>query len=264
MSEERLQKILAHAGIGSRRDCEELIRQGRVSVDGRTATLGDKADPAETDLRVDGARVNTDPERVYLMLNKPRGVVTTMDDPHGEATVADLVADLDRRVFPVGRLDRDTEGLLLMTNDGDLAHELTHPSFEVTRTYVALVPGAVRDDNLGRLREGAELEDGFARPVSARVLQDDRQRALLEVVMAEGRKHEVRRLCDACGLPVERLARVGDVGVELGELGQGSWRFLTQREIGLLFAAVGRSEEPSTRSGDPGERRARQAAGGDS
>lgn len=262
MTRERLQKLLARAGLGSRRSCEEMVASGRVTVDGRMATLGDQADPATADIRVDGARVDVDPDRVYLMLNKPRDVVTTLDDPHGRTTVADLV-DVDERVFPVGRLDRDTEGLVLLTNDGDLAHELMHPSYEVPRTYVALVPGAVSDGTVARLREGVQLEDGLARPRSARVLRDDRQRALLEVVMTEGRKHEVRRLADAVGLPVERLARVAYDGVELGELGQGSWRPLTQREIGNLFAAVGRGEPSQVERSSLSDRRARGQPGGD-
>lgn len=261
MSRERVQKLLAHAGVDSRRACEDLIAQGRVTVDGEVATLGDKADPATAEVRVDGARVNVDPALVHLVLNKPRDVITTLDDPHGRRTVADLV-DVDQRVFPVGRLDRDSEGLVLMTNDGDLAHELMHPSYEVPRTYVALVPGAVRDAALHRLRDGVDLEDGPARPTSARVLEDDRQRALLEIVMTEGRKHEVRRMCDAVGLPVQRLARVAYGGVELGDLRQGSWRHLTQREVGLLHAAVGRGEPPTTERSSRAERRARQSGGG--
>lgn len=259
MSEDRLQKILSHAGVASRRAAEELITEGRVTVDGEIATIGDKADPTAADIRVDGQRVNTDPERVYVMLNKPRGVVTTLDDPEGRPTVADLL-NLDVRVFPVGRLDMDTEGLLLLTNDGDLAHALMHPSYEVERTYVALVDGAVRRDQMHRLRDGVDLGDGRASPVSARILEDDRRRALVEVVMTEGRNREVRRMLDAVGLPVERLARVAYDGVELGEIGQGNWRFLTQREIGRLHAAVGEGEPDRTRSSDRGEREARRRA----
>lgn len=262
MSRERLQKLLAHAGVASRRASEELIAAGRVTVDGEVATLGDKADPGTAEIRVDGTRVNVDPDLVYVMLNKPRGVITTLDDPHDRRTVADLVG-LDQRIFPVGRLDRDSEGLVLLTNDGDLAHELMHPSYEVPRTYVALVPGGVRDAALDRLRGGVELEDGPARPRSVRVLGDDRQRALLEVVMTEGRKHEVRRLCGAVGLPVERLARVAYDGVELGELRQGSWRHLTQREVGALYAAVGRGGPPDRERSAYAERRARQRAEGE-
>lgn len=234
---ERIQKILAAAGVASRRASEELIAQGRVTVDGRRAELGMKADPTTSDIRVDGERVNVDPDRVYVMLNKPRGVVTTVDDPEGRPTVLDLV-NLPQRLFPVGRLDMDTEGLLLLTNDGELAHALTHPSFEVPRVYLALVPGPVRRPVLDQLRAGVELEDGIARPVSVSIAEEARGRVLIEIVMAEGRKREVRRMLGAVGLTVERLARVAYGGVELGELRQGKWRFLTQREIGRLFSAI--------------------------
>lgn len=265
--EERVQKILAAAGVASRRASEDLIAQGRVTVDGVLAELGMKADAETADIRVDGERINANPERVYVLLNKPRGFVTTADDPEGRPTVFDLV-NLDQRLFPVGRLDMDTEGLLLLTNDGDLAHALMHPSYEVPRVYVALVQGSIRRNVLHALREGVELEDGFARPLSADLVGEEGDKALIEVVMAEGRKREVRRLLGAVGLRVERLARVAYGGVELGELRQGKWRFLTQREIGRLFAAVEdkpirRQNDTSTkRDQDPrratrGERRAR-------
>ena len=234
---QRLQKVMAAAGIASRRASEELIVEGRVTVDGEVAELGCKVDAAKSDIRVDGERINADPDLVYVMLNKPRGVVTTADDPEGRPTVLDLVS-LPQRLFSVGRLDMDTEGLLLLTNDGELAHALTHPSFEVPRVYVALVPAPVSKRKLAELRGGVELEDGIARPVSLRVLEEEGNHALLEVVMAEGRKREVRRMLGAVDLRVERLARVAYGGVELGELRQGNWRFLTQREIGLLHAAT--------------------------
>ncbi|MBW3658674.1 MAG: rRNA pseudouridine synthase, partial [Actinobacteria bacterium] len=226
---ERLQKVMAAAGIASRRASEVLILEGRVTVDGEVAELGSKVDPSRSEIRVDGERINADPDRVYVMLNKPQGVVTTADDPEGRPTVLDLV-NLPQRLFPVGRLDMDTEGLLLLTNDGELAHALTHPSFEVPRVYVALVPAPVSKRRIVELRGGVELEDGMARPVSVRVLEEEGNHALLEVVMAEGRKREVRRMLGAVDLRVERLARVAYGGVELGELRQGNWRFLTQRE----------------------------------
>ena len=237
MAEQRLQKVLAAAGIASRRASEELIEQGRVTVNGRVAALGDKCDPAEDVVEVDAERVNVDPERVYVVLNKPRGVVTTMDDPEGRPTVADLV-NLPQRLFPVGRLDYDTEGLLLLTNDGELTNALTHPSFEVERVYVVLVPGPVRKRTLAQLSEGVELDDGLARPKRIRVLETQKSKALLEVVMTEGRKREIRRMLGAVGLTVERLARVSYGGVELGDLRQGKWRFLSQPEIGTLHDAV--------------------------
>jgi 23S rRNA pseudouridine2605 synthase len=159
---QRLQKVLAAAGVASRRACEELIAAGRVTVNGEVAELGSRCDPTEDVVELDGERVNVDPDRVYVMLNKPRGVVTTADDPQGRPTVVDLV-ELPQRLYPVGRLDQDTEGLLLLTNDGELTHRLLHPSYEVERTYVALVPGPVRKKALAQLREGVELDDGLAR-----------------------------------------------------------------------------------------------------
>ncbi|MBW3620453.1 MAG: rRNA pseudouridine synthase, partial [Actinobacteria bacterium] len=200
---QRLQKVMAAAGIASRRASEELILEGRVTVDGEVAELGCKVDAAKSDIRVDGERINADPDLVYVMLNKPRGVVTTADDPEGRPTVLDLVS-LPQRLFSVGRLDMDTEGLLLLTNDGELAHALTHPSFEVPRVYVALVPAPVSKRKLAELRGGVELEDGIARPVSLRLLEEEGNHALLEIVMAEGRKREVRRMLGAVDLRVER------------------------------------------------------------
>ena len=246
MAEQRLQKVLAAAGIASRRASEELIVEGRVEVNGEVAELGRKVDPEVDVVTVDGERINIDPERVYVMQNKPQGVVTTLDDPEGRPTVMDLI-NLPQRLFPVGRLDQDTEGLLLLTNDGELTNALTHPSYGVERTYVALVPGPVRGRTLGQLRDGVELDDGLARPVRARVLETQRSKALLEVVMTEGRKREVRRMLGALGLHVERLARVNYGGVDLGDLRQGKWRFLRQREIAQLHAAVGGGRTPRPR-----------------
>lgn len=234
---ERLQKVMAAAGVGSRRACEVLIADGRVTVDGEVAQLGDKVDPNAADVRVDGERINVDPELVYLLLNKPRGYVTTADDPQGRPTVFDLVR-VPQRLFTVGRLDIDSEGLLLLTNDGRLAHQLMHPSYEVERTYVVQVAGKPSRRQLSELTDGVELEDGPAAAASVRLLGDAKGRSLLEIVMTEGRKHEVRRLLDAVGFPVERLARVAYGGVELGDLGQGNSRPLTQKEIGALHTAV--------------------------
>lgn len=247
---QRVQKILAAAGVASRRACEELIAAGRVTVDGEVAELGMKADPRAADIRVDGERVNTHPDLVYVMLNKPRGVVTTADDPQDRPTVLELVG-LPQRLFPVGRLDLDTEGLLLLTNDGALAHALTHPSFEVPRVYLALVTGRVKRPVLEALRHGVELDDGFARPAEVALEEEARGRSLLRIVMTEGRKREVRRLVGAVGLTLERLARVSFGGLELGELRQGRWRMLTQREVGVLHAAVEVGDERRAGGGRP-------------
>jgi len=235
---DRLQKVLAAAGIASRRASEDLITAGRVTVNGEVATIGDRVDADVDVVEVDGERVIVDTTLRYLMLNKPQGVVSTTRDPEGRPTVTDLV-NLDERLYPVGRLDQDTEGLLLLTNDGDLAHKLLHPSFGVERTYLALVPGPVRREPLRRLSEGVELDDGVARPKRVRVAEEHRGKALLEVVMTEGRKREVRRMLAEVGMPVERLARVAFGGVQLGDLRQGKWRFLNRPEIARLHAAVG-------------------------
>ncbi len=237
---ERLQKVLAAAGVASRRASEDLITAGRVTVNGVRATIGDKVDPAIDVVEVDGERVKVDPTLVYVMLNKPQGVVTTTSDPEGRPTVTELV-NVEERLYPVGRLDQDTEGLVLLTNDGTLVHHLLHPSFEVERIYLALVPGPVRREPMRRLTDGVELEDGPARARRVREVESSRGRALLEIVMTEGRKREVRRMLAEVGLPVERLARVGFGGVELGDLRQGRWRFLNNAEISRLYAVSGAS-----------------------
>jgi 23S rRNA pseudouridine2605 synthase len=181
---ERLQKVMAAAGVASRRASEDLIAQGRVTVNGEVAALGCKVDPTADDIRVDGERIATDPDRVYVMLNKPQGVVTTVDDPEGRPTVVELV-NLPVRLYPVGRLDLDTEGLLLLTNDGDLTHDLLHPSRQVPRTYVALVPAPVRRPALQQLEDGVELEDGTARPTDVTVLEEEHGKALVQLTMTE-------------------------------------------------------------------------------
>jgi 23S rRNA pseudouridine2605 synthase len=235
---ERLQKVMAAAGIASRRASELLISAGRVTINGVVATLGDRVDVAEDVVEVDGERIIVDTTMRYLILNKPQGVVSTTSDPEGRPTVMDLV-NLDERLYPVGRLDQDTEGLLFLTNDGELANRLLHPSYGVERTYLALVPGPVRREVMRNLTAGVELDDGPARPKRVRVVEEHRGKALIEVVMTEGRKREVRRMMAAVGLPVERLARVAFGGVELGDLRQGKWRFLDRPEIARLHAAVG-------------------------
>jgi 23S rRNA pseudouridine2605 synthase len=235
---DRLQKVLAAAGIASRRASEELIAAGRVKVDGRTASLGDKVDPSQAEIYVDGERVIVDANIVYLALNKPRGVVSTMADERGRAAVADLLGNVPQRVFHVGRLDADSEGLLLLTNDGDLAHKLTHPSYGVAKTYLAEVPGPVRR-TLGRqLLAGVELEDGPARVDAFRVVDSVPGRVLVELVLHEGRKHIVRRLLDEAGYPVSRLVRTAIGPVKLGDLKAGRHRRLTRPEVAALFKAV--------------------------
>jgi 23S rRNA pseudouridine2605 synthase len=235
---ERLQRCLARAGFGSRRACEELIAQGRVRVNGRTATLGDRVDPARDEVRVDDRRISVDPGLRYLALNKPRGVTTTMRDPHAER---DLTRFVPRgpRVFPVGRLDRDTEGLLLLTNDGDLAHRLTHPRYGVEKEYLAQVDGVPSARRMATLRRGVELDDGVARAVDVRPVAGARGRGGLRVVMVQGRKREVRRMLDAVGLPVRRLVRVRVGPVRLGRLRPGEVRDLGPDDVRALYRAAG-------------------------
>jgi 23S rRNA pseudouridine2605 synthase len=253
---ERVQKVLAAAGLGSRRQCEGLIAAGRVTVNGRTARLGDRADATTDVLAVDGVRVRTDPQLVHYLLNKPRGVITTMHDPEGRPTVADYVT-VPPRVFPVGRLDADTEGLLLLTNDGPLAQRLTHPRHEVPKTYVAQLRGAVRRQALRALTDGVELSDGVAVAASVRTLASARDETLLELVVTEGRNRLVRRMLGAVGLTLVRLARVQMGPVKLGDMGQGRVRPLTDREVRDLYAAVrlggGERADPPTVDGHEDE-----------
>ncbi|HEY8302849.1 MAG TPA: pseudouridine synthase [Jatrophihabitans sp.] len=235
----RLQKVLAAAGIGSRRVCEDLIAAGRVSVDGvPVAQLGMRVDPQTAVVHVDGARINVRADLVYLALNKPRGVLSAMTDERGRRTVGDLVADRDERLFHVGRLDADSEGLLLLTNDGDLAHRLMHPSFGVSKTYLATVPAPVSRDVGRRLRAGIELDDGPVRVDAFRVVQTSGGRAIVEVVLHEGRKHIVRRLLAEVGHPVERLVRTAIGPVRLGGQRAGTLRPLTREELAGLHRLV--------------------------
>lgn len=236
----RLQKVLAGAGVGSRRACEQLIAQGRVEVDGRVVTQqGTRIDPARAVVRVDGQRITTDTGARYLAANKPRGMVSTMSDPQGRPCLADLVERTDRRLFHIGRLDADTDGLLLLTNDGPLAYRLSHPSFGVPKTYVAQIRGPLPRDLGRQLRAGVELDDGVAAVDSFRVLDRAGSRALVELVIHEGRNHIVRRLLAATGHPVLTLTRTRLGPVRLGELRPGKVRPLTGTELAALFDAVG-------------------------
>jgi 23S rRNA pseudouridine2605 synthase len=232
----RLQKVLAAAGIGSRRRSEELIAAGRVTVDGEVAQLGARVDPQTAVIKVDGARVTVRDDLVYLALNKPRGMLSAMTDQRGRPTVGDLVADRPERLFHVGRLDADTEGLLLLTNDGDLAHTLMHPSFGVLKTYLATVRAPLGRDVGRRLCAGVQLEDGPAAVDRFRVVQTHGDQAIVEVVLHEGRNHIVRRLLAEVGHPVLRLVRTMVGPVRLGGQKPGTLRPLTRDEVAGLHA----------------------------
>ncbi|HEV2780023.1 MAG TPA: pseudouridine synthase [Actinophytocola sp.] len=236
----RLQKVLAKAGVGSRRAAEELIAQGRVSIDGAVVTeFGRRVDPRTAVIHVDGVRVNVREDLVYLALNKPRGVHTTMSDERGRPCVGDYLRGRRERLFHVGRLDAETEGLLLLTNDGDLAHRLMHPSYEVLKTYLAEVAGTVPRGLGRRLRDGVELDDGMVTVDSFKVVDSVDGRTQVEVVLHEGRKHIVRRLLAEVGHPVQRLVRTRIGDVHLGAQRPGSLRQLTRAEVGSLYSAVG-------------------------
>ncbi|CAB4929975.1 unannotated protein [freshwater metagenome] len=235
----RLQKVLAAAGIGSRRACEQMIDEGRVEVDGRIVLeQGLRVDPRTAAIKVDGMRIPTAPGHVVLALNKPRGVQSTMTDDRGRPCVGDYLRGRKERLFHVGRLDAETEGLLLFTNDGDLAQRLAHPSHGVTKSYLAQVKGTIPRDLGRRLREGVELADGIVRVDQFKIVTSAPGRALVEVVLHEGRNHIVRRLLAEVGHPVEGLVRVKVGPIGLGDLRSGKVRTLSIVEVGELYAAV--------------------------
>ncbi len=237
---ERLQKVLARAGIGSRRVAEDLIAEGRVTVNGRVAVLGARVDPEADLIEVDGAAVGTRADLVHYLLNKPAGVVTTASDPQGRPTVVALVPD-EPRVFPVGRLDADTEGLLLLTNDGELAHRLTHPSFGVDKEYLAEVRGSPSRGALRALRQGVALDDGPTAPAKASLVSP----TVVRLVIHEGRNRQVRRMCDAVGHPVARLVRTRIGPLSDDRLRPGTWRRLTPAEVRSLQQAAVAGRPPS-------------------
>ena len=248
-SGQRLQKVLAHAGVASRRACEQLIADGRVSVDGITVTeAGVRVDPLTQEIRVDGSRILTNPELITLMLHKPAGVVTTMEDPEGRPTVAQYGRDYlaehpelpdSLRLVHVGRLDTETEGLLLLSNDGELSHRLMHPSFEIAKTYVAIVEGQVEPWVPRKLRRGIELEDGEAKADRVTVKDSGPRGSIVEITLHSGKNRIVRRMLDAVGHPVMRLARTRLGPLRLGNLRPGQTRPLSGEEIAALQQEVG-------------------------
>ncbi len=236
---ERLQKVLARAGMGSRRACEELVDQGRVQVNGKLVTeQGKRVDPEKDEIKVDGLTVATQ-SYLFFALNKPAGVVSTMEDPDGRQCLGDYVTNRETRLFHVGRLDTETEGIILLTNHGELAHRLTHPRYGVTKTYMAAITGPIPRDLGKTLAAGIELEDGFARADSFKVLQNVGKNYLVEVTLHEGRKHIVRRMLAEAGFPVEKLVRTHFGPIALGDQKSGWLRRLTNPEVGQLMNEVG-------------------------
>jgi 23S rRNA pseudouridine2605 synthase len=239
----RLQKVLAAAGIASRRAAEIMISQGRVEVNGKVVVeQGLRIDPERDVVRVDGSRIPPPRRHLYLVLNKPRGVVSTMDDPEGRRTLADLLVgkvpgrrSANDRLFHVGRLDTETEGLLILTNDGDFGHRLAHPSYQVPKTYLAEVEGLVSPHTLKRLRQGVTLDDGPVRPTSVKIVSSTADKTLVRITLTEGRNRIVRRTMEAVGHPVRRLSRTGIGPVRLGNLKVGEFRELTRDELGELL-----------------------------
>ncbi|MBE6781521.1 MAG: rRNA pseudouridine synthase [Ruminococcaceae bacterium] len=232
----RLQKFLAENGVASRRKSEELIEFGKVKVNGRVASIGDKIDPIRDKVTVMGKKIIASNEKVYIMLHKPRGFVTTMNDERDRKCVAQLVSDLPQKVFPVGRLDRNSEGILLMTNDGEFANRITHPSSHVNKTYRVTVKGSVSDEQIDALCTGVDIDsDGrLTLPCDVFVIERKQDRTVINFIIHEGRNRQIRKMCEKVGLEVIRLKRTEIAGVKLGMLGQGKWRTLNEKELKRL------------------------------
>ena len=239
----RLQKHLSECGIASRRKAEELIEQGKVKINGHIASLGAKVDPKRDKVMVRGKAVVPVNEKIYIMLNKPRGYITTMRDELGRKNVSELTADAGARLFPVGRLDRDSEGLLIMTNDGDFANKLTHPSSHVNKTYRVTVRGNAEEEQILQMKEGISLDGKKTLPCDCFVAERKADRTVLIFIIHEGRNRQIRRMCEAVGLEVMRLKRTEIAGVKLGMLPQGKWRPLNEREMRRLTGVSQKSEE---------------------
>ncbi len=259
----RLQKILAECGIASRRKAEELIAAGRVTVNGYVAHLGDSALPGKDRIAVDSQTIEGGGKKIYLALHKPRGFVTTLHDERGRKCVAQLVEDVGVRVYPVGRLDKDSEGLLLLTNDGDFANQVAHPKRHVAKTYRVTVRPAVTEEQLNQMSTGIVIEGRRTAPAKVRVLQQELGRVVLEIVLYEGRNREIRKMCEALGLEVARLKRIAVGPVRLGMLPQGKYRELTKEELRALAAEAKKgsaNHDPSEANG--GQTRRGKAAKG--
>jgi 23S rRNA pseudouridine2605 synthase len=238
MSAVRLQKYLAECGIDSRRACEKLIQAGKVSVNGIPAELGQQIQPGVDQVCVSGKPVASD-DKIYVVLNKPANVITTLKDTHGRRTVADYLNEVATRAFPVGRLDRDVEGVLLFTNDGELSFRLIHPKYQVDKVYMAWVKGCVNTEAVKRLEQGVQLEDGMTSPAKVKIINACDETSLIQLTIHEGKKREVKRMCAAVGHPIHKLKRIAFAGIEATGLRVGEWRYLNRKEIESLKNIVG-------------------------
>lgn len=242
----RLQKVLADCGVASRRKAEEMIAAGEIRVNGTTAKIGDKVDPKRDKISVRGVPLETHQKKIYIMLHKPRGFITTMSDEMNRKCVAELIRDVPGRVYPVGRLDRESEGLLLMTNDGEFANSMTHPSLHVPKIYRVTVRPGITEDQLTQMAVGMMIDDRKTAPAKVSVIQQESGRVVLEIVLYEGRNRQIRKMCEQLGLEVARLKRVAIGPVRLGMLQPGKWRALTADEVKRL-ASGAKSDRPATK-----------------
>lgn len=233
----RLQKYLSECGVASRRKAEDLILAGKVKVNGKPASIGDKIDPSRDTVVVAGKKVKKSKKNTYIMLHKPRGFITTLSDEMGRKCVAQLIEDVGTRVYPVGRLDRDSEGLLLFTDDGEFANALTHPTRHVPKTYRVTVRPTITDEQITALTTGIEIDGRMTMPSEVRVIEKQEGRVVLEIIIYEGRNRQIRKMCDSLGLEVARLKRTQIGSVKLGMLKQGDWRNLTEEEVHKLMVA---------------------------
>ena len=239
MAEVRLQKFLAESGVASRRKSEELIDQGKVKVNGRVAMIGDKIDPKKDTVTVNGKKIVKTKTFTYVVLHKPRGFITTMNDEMDRKCVAELIKDVPGRVYPVGRLDRDSEGMLLFTNDGAFANAMTHPTKHVPKTYRVTVRPSITEDQITALTQGVIIDDRKTAPAEVRVVTKEEGRVVLEIILYEGRNRQIRKMCEEVGLEVARLKRTAIGSIKLGMLKQGAWRNLTEDEVRKLMIAAG-------------------------